>query len=389
MVASLNQTFSCEGNTHEPSAGDIVKTFIIIIVMILIIIGNVCCLIVFNMPRSRKHFMKRVRYTMNSLCCTDLSMGLLVCPSTIYPALYQCWPFGEGFCKIEALLLSALFHESTLNMVLIAVDRYFVIHYSQKYNSIMTTRRYLGVILSTWIVVFSTYAVVIFAGEQFYYDRIGINCEPYYENADVTLSVISIFYFVPAIIFVFCYGSIYRTATQRKILTVSADDKNARLVNANIRTAKYLAAITLGFFTAVSPWTLCTLIIVAAKIKLNETVDYMVTWLAISNSFWNCLIYSATNRKFRMAAARFACGRWIASLKETTTSKGDESNYSEDSSAYSKYKLRLSKRVSNKNANHHLDVTATSSAVSSLANSPAHTPQIAKKNPESGVTDIS
>lgn len=228
MVASLNQTFTCEGNTYKPTGVDIFKTFIIIIIMILIIIGNVCCLVVFNMPRTRKHFMKRVRYTMNSLCCTDLSIGLLMCPSTIYPALYQCWPFGEGFCKIEALLISALFHESTLNMVLIAVDRYFVIHFPLKYNRIMTTRRYLGVICSTWIAVFSVYAIVIFAGEQFYFDRIGINCEPYYENPDVTLSVISIFYFIPAVLFVFCYGSIYRTAVQRKVLTISTDDKVIR-----------------------------------------------------------------------------------------------------------------------------------------------------------------
>lgn len=340
--------------------------------MIFIIIGNICCLIVFNMPKSRKHFMKRVRYTMNSLCCTDLSIGLLMCPSTIYPALYQCWPFGEGFCKVEALLISALFHESTLNMVLIAVDRYFVIHYPMKYNHIMTTRRFLGVILSTWIFVFTTYAVVIFAGDQFYYDRIGINCEPFYENANVTLSVISIFYFVPAIIFLFCYGSIYRTAVQRKVLTVSSDDKNSRMINANIRTAKYLAAITLGFFTAVSPWTLCTLIIVAANIQLNETVDYTVTWIAISNSFWNCLIYGVMNRRFRMAAARFACGRWISSLKES--SKGDDKDFSEDSSAYSKYKLRLSQRASNKHANRHLEVTASSSNASTPVVTPALTP---------------
>ena len=225
MVASLNQTFTCEGNTHVPTAGDIIKTLIIIIIMILIIIGNVCCLIVFNMPSTRKHFMKRVRYTMNSLCCTDLSVGALMCPSTIYPALYQCWPFGEGFCKVEALLISALFHESTLNMVLIAVDRYFVIHFPIKYNEIMTTKRYLGVILSTWVVVFSVYAIVIFAGEQFYFDRIGINCEPYYKNATVTLTVISIFYFAPALLFLFCYGAIYRIAVQRRVLTVSSDDK--------------------------------------------------------------------------------------------------------------------------------------------------------------------
>ena len=162
--------------------------------------------------------------------------------------------------------------------------------------------------------------------------------------------------------------------------------QNACLINANIRTAKYLAVITLGFFIAISPWTLCTLIIVAAKIHLNETVDYMVTWLCLSNSFWNCLIYGVMNRKFRMAAARFACGRWFSSLGESVTSKGDDSKiHSEDlSSAYSKYKMRQTQNASHGNSHHYnLDGTVTSSAASTPIMTPLNTPRgspcIAKK----------
>ena len=224
MSGVLKQNLTCVDNTYEPTSVDKFKCAIIIIIMTFIIFGNVCCLVVFNHPKSRKHFMKRVRYMMNSLCCTDLCIGLLVCPSTIYPALYHCWPPGETFCKIEALLLSALFHESTLNMVLIAVDRYCIVHVSS-YNNVMTSRRFLFVILGTWLTVFSCYSVVIFGWDQYYFDVIGINCEPFYENADVTISVISIFYFVPAAIFVFCYASIYKTATKRKVMTISTDDK--------------------------------------------------------------------------------------------------------------------------------------------------------------------
>ena len=220
----LNQSLTCKGNQYTPTAGDVIKCIIIIIIMLMIIVGNVICLIVVNGPKTKKMFIRRVRYMMTSLCVTDLSIGALVCPSTIYSALYHCWPFGEALCKIEALLLSALFHESTLNMVLIAIDRYCIVHFTG-YNAIMTSRRFLFAIFGTWIAVFFTYAVVIFAGEQFYFDEIGINCEPFYENADVTLTVISIFYFLPLLLIAFCYLSIYKTATRRKVLSVSPDDK--------------------------------------------------------------------------------------------------------------------------------------------------------------------
>lgn len=374
MAGSLNQNLTCEGNTHVTTGMDILRCFVIIIIMLLIIVGNICCLVVFNSPKTKNQFSKRMRYIMNSLCCTDLSIGLLMCPSTIYPALKHCWPFGEFMCKFEALLISALFHESTLNMVLIAIDRYCIIHF-QRYNTIMTSRRFLCVILATWITVFTAYAIVIFVSEEYYFDEIGINCEPYYLNPSVTITVLSIFYFIPAAIFVFSYGSIYRTASKRKVLTVAEDDKQGRMVNANIRTSKYLAAITGGFFVAVSPWTLCTLIIVAAKIKLQEDVDYFVTWLALSNSFWNCLIYGLMNRKFRRAAMRFTCGRWIKSLRETVQSRSvDESrDTSAESTAYSQYKRRTAKKK--KMADHQNGETPMTSPSNTFIDESGNTPR--------------
>ena len=66
-----------------------------------------------------------------------------------------------------------------------------------------------------------------------------------------------------------------------------------------LKTSKYLAAISTGFLVAVSPWTICTFIIAVTNIKLHEDLDFAVTWLAISNSFWNVVIYSIMNRKFR------------------------------------------------------------------------------------------
>ncbi|KAL4231944.1 neuromedin U receptor [Mactra antiquata] len=388
MAGALNQNLTCEGNDYTPTGGDIFRCFIICVVMILIIIGNVCCLVVFNSTRSKKNFTTRVRYMMNSLCCTDLSIGLLMCPSTVYSAVWHCWPFGEFICKVEALLISALFHESTLNMVLIAIDRYCIVHF-QRYNTFMTSRRFLFVILGSWVSVFTCYTIVIFVGEQFYFDEIGVNCEPFYINPDVTLSVLSIFYFLPALIFLFCYGSIYRTASKRIVKTVSPDDKHGRMVNANIRTSKYLAAITCGFFIAVSPWTLCTLIIVAARVSIPEEADFFVTWLALSNSFWNCLIYGLMNRKFRKAALRFACGRWIKSLQETTSHRSqsvDSMEGSADNSAYLAYKRRHKSKRQAPYMSGEISKSVDSSnpAGSSAANSNTATPALQHRQ----VTDL-
>ncbi|KAH3787993.1 probable G-protein coupled receptor 21 isoform X1 [Dreissena polymorpha] len=379
MYGVMNQSMNCDGNTYVPTSADKLKCSIIVIVMILIVAGNVCCLVVFNHPDSRKLFMKRVRYIMTSMCCTDLGIGALVCPSTIYPALYHCWPPGNTICQIEALLISALFHESTLNMVVIAIDRYCVVHF-RWYNTYMNSRRFLLVILATWVIVFSCYALVIFVWKQYYYDEFGINCEPFYENATVTLTVLSIFYFLPTVIFVFCYVSIFVTANRRKVFTVSSDEKYGRMVNANIRTSKYLAAITAGFFLAITPWTLMTLIIVAAKINIDHDIDYAITWLALSNSFWNCLIYGVMNRKFRRAALRVFLGRLMKSLNVWSTEKSVDKSTDDfeegNSSTYSKYKRRT---MNKKTCIQGVGSKASTSPMHSSLPSPSTTPLVQRK----------
>lgn len=220
MAATLNQTFTCAGTNHVPTWKDYVKAGVIVMVAIGIVVGNIFSVVVFNSTKSRRLFMKKVRMTMNSLICTDLGMGLLVCPFCVYSALYHCWPYAETFCRIEALLLSALFHESTLSLVLIALDRYFSVHHYLRYNSFMTSRKYVIAILGTWIATFSVYSVVIFVGDQFYFDEIGINCEPYYVNKNVSISVIVIFYFVPAFLFMYSYGSIFTAANRKENIRV-------------------------------------------------------------------------------------------------------------------------------------------------------------------------
>ena len=221
MVTGLEQNFTCDGYTYEPTTKDAIKATVISLVAMGIICGNIISAIVFNSQTGKRAFLKKVRLTMNSLICTDLSMRLFMCPFCVYSALFHCWPFGISFCKIEALVLSALFHESTLSLVLIALDRYFSVHHYLRYNSFMTSRKYIVAIVSTWVLVFSTYAIVIFAGGQFYFDAIGINCEPYYENRNVTITVIVLFYFLPMVLFVFSYGSIFYTANRKSRIRLS------------------------------------------------------------------------------------------------------------------------------------------------------------------------
>lgn len=165
-------------------------------------------------------------------------------------------------------------------------------------------------------------------------------------------------------------------------------------MNANIRTSKYLAAITVGFFVAISPWTLCTLVIVAANIKLNQHVDYTVTWLALSNSFMNCLIYGVMNRKFRRAAVRFVIGTFVKSIQDkfASSKSGDESkDFTDETSAYARYKKRSSQKKGKKQQVNGLEVNESVdiSTADNSTNDSRTTPRVTPRHTPRGTPTLS
>ena len=89
---------------------------------------------------------------MTSLSITDLAVGTLVTPISLVSVVYQCWPWSQAVCAVEALLIASLFHESTLSLLSIAIDRYICIVHPLRYHSIMTKKVFHGKHLS-WSIV--------------------------------------------------------------------------------------------------------------------------------------------------------------------------------------------------------------------------------------------
>ena len=213
----LNNDQLCEKRPErQPDFEDIFKSVLICVICSLVIGGNILCLIVLSTRRTRGFILDTTRILMTSLACTDCCMGLLVMSLCVYPALFHCWPFGEPICKMQALFISSLFHESTLNLVLIAVDRYISIFHPLRYPLIVTRNNVIIAVVLTWIICFSVYGTVVLGFGQYYFDDVGINCEPYYQNTSVTATVMCLFYFPPAVVIVVCYLQIFRVAIEQR-----------------------------------------------------------------------------------------------------------------------------------------------------------------------------
>lgn len=129
------------GEDEGPGLTDILKATWICIVSVTIVVCNLLMIAVLNSKHHTRYLRARApRYLMTSLACSDLAIGLFVTPFAVYPTLYHSWPYGRTFCAVQALVLPALFHQSTLSLLCVAIDRYVCIVHALRYHNIVTTK---------------------------------------------------------------------------------------------------------------------------------------------------------------------------------------------------------------------------------------------------------
>nr|XP_023018726.1 uncharacterized protein LOC111507612 [Leptinotarsa decemlineata] len=73
-----------------------------------------------------------------------------------------------------------------------------------------------------------------------------------------------------------------------------------------------MAAMSLGFIVLVTPWTIQEVVAACTGSRAPASLDFLATWLALSNSFWNPFLYWLLNNHFRRISrellfSRFRC----------------------------------------------------------------------------------
>lgn len=85
-----------------PSFGSFFKGLLIVASTIAIILGNSLFLIILNKETySSKWIKPQPRLIFSALALNDLANGLIVLGVGIFPAIFECWPFGEITCQIQ------------------------------------------------------------------------------------------------------------------------------------------------------------------------------------------------------------------------------------------------------------------------------------------------
>ena len=85
-----------------------------------------------------------------------------------------------------------------------------------------------------------------------------------------------------------------------------------------------------GFIIAITPWTLTELVSSVWEFNLPNNAVFIATWISISNSFWNPILYGLLNKSFRRVAIdivhRYCCGSFFFRIIMTSMTSNHVNN---------------------------------------------------------------
>ncbi|XP_069964018.1 alpha-2C adrenergic receptor [Bactrocera oleae] len=402
---------------------------VLILILTLGVIGaNALVIFVINNRRYSPYIHQQPRYLLTSLALNDLTIGLLITPFGLLPALFHCWPYGEIFCQIQALLRGALSQQSAVILVCMAVDRYMCALHPRKYYQHSSKKGCVAVLSLTWIISLTVFGFLVLP-KGYYFNNTGLMaCEPFYSKPSYRILSTCALYFPTTMVLMYCYGSSFHLSRFRlndptMPLTAAVHHPhlgypphmyqqalhghhmqhgmagggmshhglppgtttlpNTPVMNLSMamsmglgmggmsgmtgmsglggasgmhyggggigggggvtasvmsggngggsaggagagagagggpsnnvtkkivpiqekhsagNTSRSMAAISLGFIVMITPWTIQEIVTACTGSKLPPFLDFVVTWIALSNSLWNPFMYWLLNSDFR------------------------------------------------------------------------------------------
>ncbi|XP_041063875.1 G-protein coupled receptor 52 [Carcharodon carcharias] len=291
----------------------VLETVIIALLTVLIIVGNLTVIFVFHCAPLLHHY--TTSYFIQTMAYADLLVGV----SCLVPALSLLhYPTGmqESLtCQVFGYVISVLKSVSMACLACISIDRYLAITKPLSYSQLVTPCRLRICIILIWI-----YSCIVFLPSFFGWEKPGYHgdifewCATSWEtNAYFTGFIVCLLYAPAAFIVCFTYFHIFKICRQH---TKEINERRARFPSQDMeaaeggpspdrRYAMVLFRITSVFYVLWLPYILYFLL-ESSRVLESPSLSFVTTWLAISNSFCNCVIYNLSNSVFRLGLRRLS-----------------------------------------------------------------------------------
>ncbi|XP_048352441.1 G-protein coupled receptor 52 [Sphaerodactylus townsendi] len=315
-IVNVSEHHSCPFGFGHYSAIDIciLETIIIVLLTFLIIVGNLTVILVFHCAPLLHHY--TTSYFIQTMAYADLFVGVSCLVPTLSLLHYSTGVHESLTCQVFGYVISVLKSVSMACLAFISVDRYLAITKPLSYNQLVTPCRLRICIILIWL-----YSCLIFLPSFFGWGKPGYHGDifkwcatSWLTNAYFTGFIVCLLYAPAAFIICFTYFHIFKICRQH---TKEINDRRARFPTDEVDTAaetghspdsRYamvLFRITSVFYVLWLPYIIYFML-ESSRVLESTALSFLTTWLAISNSFCNCVIYSLSNSVFRLGLWRLS-----------------------------------------------------------------------------------
>ena len=299
------------------------RTSFITVHSIFTILANLVCIYVI---RHTNEMSEGAKVFMVSMAVSDLSVGVIAAFS-IAPAFLGWWPWGNVLCIMTAAFVTIFCMASVSSLVCISIDRIIAVTNPLRYPSIVTRRRALVVTTAVWICCFLIIACLWHNSPPVEYNDASVTCAWMWEDDTQCLAVaicigLSLF-IVPCIIMSVLYlrllmisqkharriaasspaASLNRSPSLGTHRSSDSSEGSGRFSNDH-KALKMFFVVTFAFTVAWAPYSITSLFSCVTGITIAEWSEFLVHWLAFSNSWFNVIIYVCMNTSLRNTAVR-------------------------------------------------------------------------------------
>nr|XP_029496653.1 melanopsin-A-like [Oncorhynchus nerka] len=279
-------------------------------------VGNF--LVIYAFSRSRSLRTPANMFIIN-LAITDLLMCLTQAPIFFTTSMHKRWIFGEKGCELYAFCGALFGICSMITLMVIAVDRYFVITRPLASIGVLSKKRAQLILMAAWIYSLGWSLPPFFGWSAYVPEGLLTSCSWDYVTFTpsvraYTMLLFTFVFFIPLIVIMYCYFFIFRAirTTNRAVTKINCNGstrdsiKSFRRLKNEWKMAKIALIVILLYVISWSPYSVVALTAFAGYADfLTPYMNSVPAVIAKASAIHNPIIYAITHPKYRMAIAKY------------------------------------------------------------------------------------
>ncbi|XP_065057546.1 high-affinity lysophosphatidic acid receptor-like [Rhopilema esculentum] len=307
---SSNATSSKTSTFNVGQTGRVFLTLIMLSMIFICLFGNLLvCYIVYRRPAMRSG----INLLLANLALSDILLSLFCMPLTLVYLNLQSESIEESVCQLEAVLFSQFQTEKILLLVVISVDRYYII---VKRKDNLNTFRAKCIIIMTWLASMILSIPPLIGLGKYKYSAFKPQCTLELTDASTknlvwVMSFNIIGSFLPCAVMATAYGFILRTVRRNCFRVQNHPPVNPTAMHRKgklfidysykRRTFTTISLLSLVYVFCVLPLKVLEIYSVVNGKSVSISASITALWLSFGHTALNPIIYTIRIKKFREA----------------------------------------------------------------------------------------